>query len=357
MDDHRMFHGLPVVPVDDDPPEHTLFRLADYQQILAIRLRLLESDEEAAAEVDRFALKLRDLARQMTEDGLRHGPPVAWRIAAEDRARYGGVSVPFDEVFERFLYQVDTTQVTALVVGFWGGLHETDKPDPVELLVKAADALPELRAVYLGDIGADEQELSWIIHKDVTPLIEAFPNLERLDVRGGGMWLRPFRSERLKTLRLMSGGLPADVVRAVAASDLPALERLDLWLGDPHYGGDAAVADLLPVLSGERLPALRHLGLENSTLEDEIAAAVAGAPIVARLETLSLARGLLTDTGVEALLAGQPLTHLEKLDLHHHYVGERMAGWVRDLLPGVQVDLSDRIVVNEGYAPYVEDSE
>ncbi len=128
----------------------------------------------------------------------------------------------------------------------------------------------------------------------------------------------------------------------MGASELPNLEHLDLWLGEDNYGGDATVADLAPFLGGERLPALRHLGLEDSEIQDEIAAAVAGAPVVARLESLSLAMGILTDQGAEALLAGQPLTHLRKLDLHHHFLSDAMVARVKAALPGVEVDLDEQ---------------
>ncbi|MFV2176859.1 hypothetical protein ACFHW2_38505 [Actinomadura sp. LOL_016] len=108
----------------------------------------------------------------------------------------------------------------------------------------------------------------------------------------------------MRVLRFESGGLPAEIVRAVAASDLPNLEHLDLWLGDSDYGGDASVDDLVSVLAGDRLPSLRHLGLENAEWQDEIAEVVADAPVVARLESLSLAMGTRTDRGAEALVAG-----------------------------------------------------
>ena len=133
-------------------------------------------------------------------------------------------------------------------------------------------------------------------------------------------------------------------VRGVAASELPALEYLDIWLGVQEYGGDATLADLAPILAGGRFPALRHLGLRNSEIQDEIAAAVAAAPVVAQLKSLDLSMGVLTDDGVAALLAGQPLTHLTWLDLHHNFVTEQVAERVRAALEpsGVEVDLSER---------------
>src|SRR5262249_57801527 len=86
----------------------------------------------------------------------------------------------------------------------------------------------------------------------------------------------------LKSLIIQSGGLGANVVREVAAADLPELEHLELWLGEENYGGDATVADLAPVLDGGLFPKLKYLGLRDSQIADQIARAVATAPVGGR---------------------------------------------------------------------------
>ncbi|WP_432922033.1 STM4015 family protein [Microbispora sp. CA-135349] len=248
-----------------------------------------------------------------------------------------------EEAFDALLARVDTAKVPALVIGGWGNCYETSSEQIVGLLADNAAWFPGLRSLFVGAISSDEAEISWIQQSDVTSLLEAFPRLERLEVRGGtGLGLRPVRHESLRMLRFETGGLPAKVVRAIGACDLPALEHLDLWLGIQEYGGDATVADLAPILSGDRLPTLRHLGLQDSEIQDEIAAAVASAPVVARLESLALSMGMLTDAGAEALLGGQPLTHLNRLDLHHHFLTDAMVARVTEALPGVEVDLSEQ---------------
>ncbi|TDD36329.1 leucine-rich repeat domain-containing protein [Actinomadura sp. KC06] len=277
------------------------------------------------------------------EDDGRGAAPAGDFPPAAEAAWYVGTSFseePFADIFARFLRTIDTAEVTALIIGYWGASYDDDVADPVELLCGAAASFPKLKALFLGDITGEESEISWIELSDISPLFTAFPALERFEVRGSqGLTLGPIKSERLKVLRFESGGLPGHVVQAVGASELPGLEHLDLWLGEENYGGDSTVADLAPLLGGERFPALRHLGLEDSEIQDEIAAAVAGAPIVARLESLSLAMGILTDQGAEALLSGQPLTHLRKLDLHHHFLSDAMVERVKAALPGVEVDL------------------
>ncbi|WP_026416863.1 STM4015 family protein [Actinomadura oligospora] len=269
------------------------------------------------------------------DGGTPEPEAVAWRV------REGGHDT-WRDAFLAFLDSVATDRVEALVVGWF--MARADGEDyPGNVLAEFADRLPALRSLFVGDMTMEESEISWIVHEDATPLIKAFPRLERLEFRGHlELRFEPFASESLRTLRFESGGLPSGIVKAVAASDLPNLEHLAFWLGDEGYGGDVAMDDLTPFLTGERLPALRHLGLENSDFQDEIAAALAGAPVVARLESLGLAMGVLTDTGAEALLSGQPLTHLKSLDLHYNFLSDEMARQMRASLPGVQINLDER---------------
>jgi hypothetical protein len=313
--------------------------------------------------LDSFAGKpVADFVHEHDGDSAGDHYPAAAEVVPEESLAAWRVGSWFDgpefpDVFAEFLDKVDTSEVTHLVMGYWGADYDAGAADPVKVLVEAADRLPALRALFLGDIIAEESEISWINQADITPLFETFPGLEHLEVRGGqGLALDPVTAPALRTLRFETGGLPAGVVRAVGASDLPVLERLDLWLGVGDYGGDSTVADLEGILGGARLPSLTHLGLEDSEIQDEIAAAVAGAPIVARLKSLSLAMGTLSDQGAEALLSGQPLTHLDRLDLHHHYLSDPMMERIRAALPDVPVDLEDRQKPEEDWR-YVEVSE
>ncbi|MGW0136301.1 STM4015 family protein [Streptomyces sp. NPDC003299] len=260
---------------------------------------------------------------------------VAWRIESDTY----DAEEDWTEVFARFCAAVDTTGVRALIVGAWEDAYDTAPTAIIEALLAARDRLP---ALFLGDMTGEECEISWINQTDVSALLAGFPELEEFGVRGGeDLGWTALRHEGLRRLTVQTGGLPVAVVRGIGASDLPALEHLDLWLGTSWYGADSEAADLAPLLSGERLPRLRHLALRNSEIQDEVAAAVASAPVVARLEVLDLSMGTLSDEGATALLAGQPLTHLKKLDLHHHFMSEALAERIRQTLEpaGVEVDL------------------
>ncbi|MFF4761535.1 STM4015 family protein [Streptomyces sp. NPDC001292] len=276
--------------------------------------------------------------RELPEAGA-----AAWRLAVEP---YGdSPQEDFGDLWDRFLDSVDPAGVRALIVGQWGEPYDNDSSGIVQRLVDARDRLTALRAVFIGDLEMEEAEISWIEQSDVTPVLEAYPLLEEFGIRGGtGLRFPAVRHEHLRRLRFEAGGLPGEVVRGVAAGELPALEHLDMWLGVEEYGGDARAADLAPILAGGRFPALRHLGLRNSEIQDEIATAVAGAPVVAQLTSLDLSLGVLTDEGATALLDGQPLTHLTRLDLHHNFLSEPVVERIRTALEpsGVEVDLSER---------------
>ncbi|MGW6914901.1 STM4015 family protein [Kitasatospora sp. NPDC054939] len=275
--------------------------------------------------------------RHAVEEGadLPDAAGVAWKIGTDYDSEY-----EFPALWEHFLDAVDTDRVRAVVIGQWSEEPENLAPS-LELVTAAAGRLPALRGLFLGDITYEESEISWLEMCDVTALLTAFPALEELVVRGGdGLELQEVRHEHLRALRFEAGGLPAAVVRRIAACGFPALERLELWLGVEHYGGDTRIEDLAPFLDGAAFPALRHLGLQNSEYQDRIAEAVAQAPVVARLESLALSMGVLGDEGAVALLEGQPLTHLKSLDLHHHFLTGAMQQRLRDALPGVELDLS-----------------
>ncbi|MEV7559088.1 STM4015 family protein [Streptomyces sp. NPDC048331] len=261
---------------------------------------------------------------------------VAWRISCDS---YDSEE-SWTEAFARFVAAVDTTLVRAIVVGSWEDAYETGPEEIIGALVDARTRLPALRGLFLGDMESEQCEISWINQSDVGPLLDGFPELERFGVRGGtGLVFPAVTHHKLRSLTVETGGMPAEAVRGVAGSDLPALEHLDLWLGTDNYGGDAAITDVAPILDGDRLPRLRHLGLRNSDIQDEIATAVASAPVVARLEILDLSMGVLTEQGGAALLTGQPLTHLKKLDLHHNYLGEPLRERLQEVLGGAGVTL------------------
>lgn len=244
--------------------------------------------------------------------------------------------------FSTFLSDPAAQEITGIVVGTWDttGASEQDVDEVVEALVAARDRLPNLRAIFLGDIISEESEISWIQQSDVSPLFGAYPALEHFCVRGAeGLSLGSPRLAHLESLVIQSGGLPAAVVREVVAADLPELEHLELWLGTEDYGADATIEDLDPILAGNVFPKLRYLGLRDSDIVDVIAAAVARAPVTERIKILDLSLGTLSDVGAMDLLRSPAIRRLERLDIHHHYCSAEMVEQLKGL--GIDVDAGE----------------
>lgn len=283
-------------------------------------------------------------------------PVVDWEPGSEISDPIGTayrIRMTWDEVdegstwadkFDAFLYAVRSDEVTALIVGDWGHVAEgTSSAAVVQALVAARDRLPALAALFIGDIIGEESEISWIIQTDVSPVLNAYPNLTTFRVRGGeGLSLGELRHHRLEALTIETGGLPLRVLNQVLAADLPVLAHLELWLGDSGYGWNGSIRDLDPLLAGNLFPKLRYLGLRDSEIADEIAVMTAQSPLFERLSVLDLSLGTLSDEGADALLASPAVRRLNKLDIHHHYCSEAM---VQQLTGGSERDTSLDFVV------------
>ncbi|MFE4450264.1 STM4015 family protein [Streptomyces sp. NPDC056796] len=264
---------------------------------------------------------------------------VAWRLHRGPYATDEGS----ESYWRRFTESVRLEEVRALALGSpW---YDDQGGDDLDGLTGLRSRFTGLEAVFLGDLEDEEAMISTIDLDDVSELLEAFPGLRELAVRGGdGLAFPTAGHANLRVLRVESGGLPPEAAAQIAAAPLPSLERLELWLGDEEYGGGTTAEDLLPLFAGEGKPALRHLGLQNSPEQDVLAAALATAPVVRRLTSLSLSMGTLGDEGAQALLEGQSLAHLRELDLSHHYLSHDMMLriWTELEPQGVRVDLTAR---------------
>ncbi|WP_017602410.1 STM4015 family protein, partial [Nocardiopsis lucentensis] len=265
--------------------------------------------------------------------GIAAPESFAWRLRREPppyRGDFSGrekVWEDLDTYLGRFTELVPPESVRALIVGH--GLDSdpgfrSESPEARDRLVALAPKLTRLRSLFFGEILREENEISWIEHCDLAPLLAAFPQLTEFTVRGGTghLELRVDGHPSLRKLTVQSGGLRPEVVRDVAASSLPKLEHLELWLGDEEYAGGAAATadDLAPVLTGEAFPKLRSLGLRNSDATGAWVRALADAPVTTRLETLDLSLGTLRDEDVDPLLNAPAFHDLKRLDLHHHFL-------------------------------------
>lgn len=277
------------------------------------------------------------------------GADVAYRLREEYEDK-----ISIADRLDALVQQPGIERLCGLIISSWSGAMEGNgSKEVVEKLANVAPRLPGLRALFLGEMTYEDCEISWINQSDVSPVLRAFPRLESLWIRGGtGLAFSRVSHKALRQLVIETGGLPRSAIRELFLCDLPALEHLELLLGEPNYGFDGSVEDLQPVLSGRLYPNLKFLGLMNSMIANEIAAVAVNSPIVDRIQTLDLSLGNLDDEGARALLALASNSNLLRLDISHHYASEEaVATLVRTLK--CEVVAEDRQDPEDDWRPIV----
>lgn len=230
----------------------------------------------------------------------------------------------FKEYFEGFLAIQDTTSMDSLVIGFWANDYDlsgtSDQIKMISTLIENKEKMPALKALFIGSIEQEESEISWIEITDFSTFINNDFSLEYFRARGDGNFFSDdLKSTHLKKLALETGGMSSTTIEHILRSDLPNLEHLELWIGDDEYGS-TEVSNLKVLFSGAKFPKLRYLGLRNCGFADELAIAIADAPILGKLDELDLSLGSLGDKGAEALAKSELIGKLKKLTVDHHYI-------------------------------------
>lgn len=233
------------------------------------------------------------------------------------------------ELLAHLFSQVAPGSIEALIIGPWSEAHDDGPEGYLNGLIARRDELSALRALFVGDMVCEDCEISWIIQCAYNPLLEAFPQLQSLRIRGSSsLQLQAFEHAHLQELAIECGGLPSTIVEAIAASKLPALRHLELWLGDENYGFDGDLSTyqrLLQAIGPERLD---YLGLRDACISDELATWLATQPWLGSLKVLDLSLGTIGDTGAQALAESPHLGGIERIDLSHHYIS---AAWQQKL--------------------------
>ncbi|MFC5405567.1 STM4015 family protein [Cohnella soli] len=244
-------------------------------------------------------------------------------------------------LIEELAAKKESAQLESLIIGDWGGAYETDSSATVEALVRLKDRFPKLRSLFIGDMSYEECEVSWINQSNLGPLLVAYPELISFTIKGStGLSLEPARHDKLQQLTIICGGLGKDVIASISKGSFKSLQKLELYLGVEEYGFDGSLEDVLKLIEPGKFPQLTYLGLKDSEIQDEIAIAIANAPIVDQLHTLDLSLGTLTDKGAEALLLSDKIMKLQFLDLNYHYMSDNMMDrWNQS---GINVDISDQ---------------
>ncbi|MBW4509657.1 MAG: STM4015 family protein [Scytonematopsis contorta HA4267-MV1] len=264
------------------------------------------------------------------------------------------------EKLAQLLQDPQAVNLEALIIGMWNSPYDESSSGIINALVEAKNKLTNLKAVFIGDMTYEDCEISWIQQSDISPILQAYPKLEVLQVRGGeGLkFSPPIRHNSLKALIVETGGLGRDTVAQICNLKLPALEHLELWFGSEDYGGNCWVECLKPILEDIIFPNLNYLGLRNSMFSDEIADAVVRSTLIDSISVLDLSMGTLGDEGAEILLDCSAVNNLDILNVDDNYLSEIIIGKLKRLeaqvIAGEQKEEDDDSYIHSRYCSVAE---
>ena len=215
-----------------------------------------------------------------------------------------------------------------------GDPNEADLQDLIDVLGEKAPKTT--RKITFGD---NVDQISWHHTGNLSKLWAGVPNLQTLEIETGEFEVGDMVAPALERAVFITGGLSQSCGRGIATARMPKIEHLEIYYGDPNYGGSCSIAEVEPLLARTDLPNLRYLGLKNSMFANEIARVIGSAKIVKGLETLDLSMGTMTDEGARYLAeSAAQLAHLDTLDLRRNFLTEAGIAQVKGICKNVLVD-------------------
>ena len=225
-----------------------------------------------------------------------------------------------------------------LTIGMASFDGENEYGDVISAIAKAGGS-KTLQDLFIGDFEyPDDTEISWTHLTDVSSALKVLPNLRTLRLRGGELALGDIDLPELREFTVETGGLPLNAIKSIASAKWPKLEKLEIWFGSDNYGAEGGVEDIQPILDGQGLPNLKHLGLRNSEFTDALAQALPSAVVLPRLEKLDISMGTLTNEGAKALADNAAVfAHLKQLDVSQNILEDEGQSLISKAIPHANV--------------------
>ncbi|MCL2388279.1 MAG: cytoplasmic protein [Defluviitaleaceae bacterium] len=240
-----------------------------------------------------------------------------------------------EDLAKEILNDPDLPQIKSIVIGAWSvdDMFDTTPDEIFEMIVSNKEKFQHIESLFVGAMGFEDCEISWICQGDYEELLNALPNLKSLKIKGANN--RPKKTfklgkvdhKNLEKLVIKCSGLPVEVVESLKVANLPNLKKLVLYLGGPQYGYDCKISDFAALANKSLFPNLNELGFVNSKQQDEIVQVILDSDILPQLTTIRISCGCLTDKGGQLILdaaeAGK-LSNVKKLDAEYHYMSGKM---------------------------------
>ena len=244
------------------------------------------------------------------------------------------------KLLDKILKDKHLSEYKQITIGCWD--YEGDDCSALlQGLIENKDKFAQIEGLFWGDIEQEEQEISWIEQADLSPLLDSMPKLKDLKIKGtNNLRLGKTSRPELRSLEIISGGMPTEVVEDILASDFPNLEKLILYVGVEDYGFEGDIEIFRPLFSKERFPKLTYLGLVNSEEQDSIVEMFLESDILPQLETMDISAGTLKDEGAQLLLDNMDkIVHLKFINTRYNYLSKDMKKQLQNL--PMKIDIAE----------------
>lgn len=249
-----------------------------------------------------------------------------------------------DTMVADILADPEFADLEEVVIGCWG--EPWDENEGAEIIIQNIienkEKFTHIKSLFVGDMDFEECEVSWIVQGNYEKLLEAMPQLEKLTIKGStDLGLGKLNAPNLRSLEIICGGLPKEVMESIRDANLPELEELRLYIGVEDYGFDGSLEDIKALLEKSNFPKLKILGLCDSEIQDEICELVLASKYIKQLQRLELSMGSLTDKGGQLLLDQLPqFPNVKYLDVHYHYMTDEMMKKLKAM--SIEVDMEEQ---------------
>lgn len=230
------------------------------------------------------------------------------------------------DLLKTILSDKELPELEELDIGCWGEMWEDSCQELLDGFVAHKDALSHIKSLCIGDVDFETCEISWIIQGDYSKIWAAFPNLEHLLIKGStDLVLGDIAHNNLKSLEILCGGLPEDVITSITQSSLPNLECLRLYLGSEDYGFDGDADTIQALLKNSNFPNLHCLAIMDSEIQDDVVKLVLDSDYIKKVNELDFSLGTLTDEAGILLLERLPqYPNIRSLHVDENYLSDSL---------------------------------
>mgnify|MGYP001498927507 CR=1 FL=1 len=272
-------------------------------------------------------------------------------------------------LLDKILKDKHLSEYKQITIGCWD--YEGDDCSALlQGMIENKEKFAQIEGLFWGDIEQEEQEISWIEQADISPLLDAMPKLKDLKIKGtNNLRLGKTSRPELRSLEIISGGLPTEVVEDILGSDFPNLEKLILYVGVEDYGFEANIEIFRPdSITEERknlyteqictilkkvpqwdVLTVRNkiwktdwwtLPVLNSEEQDEVVKMFLESDILPQLETMDISAGVLKDEGAQLLLDNMDkIAHLKFINMRYNYLSKDMKKQLQNL--PMKIDIAE----------------